>query len=63
MHCLTSGLFRKEFYNVFNRCSWNNNRRIGVLTQMFGETTRTQTGVTRLREKQKQQERPIETIH
>ena len=62
MHCLTSGLFRKEFYNVFICCSWNNRRRIGVLTQMLGETTRTQTGLTRIKEKQNRGECSIETI-
>ena len=63
MHCLTSGLFRKEFYNIFICCSWNSLRRVGVLTQMLGETTRTQTGSTRTKEKQNQQECSIETIH
>lgn len=63
MHCLTSGLFRKEFYSIFICCSWNNNRRVGVLTQMLGKTTQTGIGLTHLRKQQNRQDCSIETMH
>jgi hypothetical protein len=59
---LTSGLFRKEFYNILFCCPWNGNRRIGVVTQMIGQTTQTQFGLTRMREKGNQQECSIKTM-
>ncbi|CAF3984555.1 unnamed protein product [Adineta steineri] len=40
VHCLTSGLFRKEFYNIKN-C--NRRHRVGVITRVLGvEATQTQ---------------------
>ncbi|CAF1452292.1 unnamed protein product [Adineta steineri] len=40
VHCLTSGLFRKEFYNI-KHC--NRRHRVGVITRVLGvEATQTQ---------------------
>ncbi|UJR27382.1 hypothetical protein I4U23_008672 [Adineta vaga] len=36
IHCLTSGLFRQEFYNVMRYILRSNCRRIGVVLQMIG---------------------------
>lgn len=33
MHCLTSGLFRKEFYDMLSDCLKGRNRRVGVWQQ------------------------------
>ena len=39
---MTSGLFRKEFYSILRRCLGHSNTRVGVVTQMIGQTTQTQ---------------------
>jgi hypothetical protein len=62
VHCLTSGLFRREFYNVLFCCTWCGNTRIGVVTQMIGATTQTQIGLTRIKEKRNQQDCSLEII-
>jgi hypothetical protein len=59
---LTSGLFRQEFYNTIRYCLRNNNKRIGVVTQIIGQTTLTQVGLTRMQEKGNQQEGSIENV-
>jgi hypothetical protein len=59
---LTSGLFRQEFYNTLSCCLCSKNRRIGVVTQMIGQTTQTQFPLTRMQGKRNQQECSIENI-
>ncbi|CAF1668567.1 unnamed protein product [Adineta ricciae] len=47
VHCLSSRLFRQEFYNVIHLVR---NRRVGVVTQLFGhEATQNQIQLTQLR--------------
>ncbi len=53
VYCLTSGLFRKEFFMVLHYCLGSSNRRIGVVTQIE---------LTRIRTKRNQQECTIETV-
>ncbi len=61
MHCLTSRLFRKEFFNVLFCCTCRGNNRIGVVTQVIGTTTQTQIGLTRMKEKRNRQDCSMET--
>jgi hypothetical protein len=58
---LTSGLFRQEFYSILHRCLGRSNSRVGVVTQMIGQTKQTQMGLTQFREKRNQQELSMET--
>ncbi len=54
VYCLTSGLFRKEFYNII-RC--NRRQRVGVVTR----ATQTRTQKFRIQERRNQQQCKIET--
>ncbi|CAF1107856.1 unnamed protein product [Adineta ricciae] len=46
VHCLSSRLFRQEFYNVIHLVR---NRRVGVVTQLFGhQATQIETQLTQL---------------
>jgi hypothetical protein len=51
VHCLTSSLFRQEFYNMLSCFLWRNNRRVTAVTKMIGETTQTQFALTHLTKK------------
>jgi hypothetical protein len=62
VHCLTSGLFRKEFYNVFFCSKWRNNGRIGVVTQMVGTATQTQLELTKMKSKTNRQDCAMENV-
>ncbi|CAF0810344.1 unnamed protein product [Adineta steineri] len=60
VHCLTSGLFRQEFYNILRYClRSSNSRRIGIMTATIGQT---QLELTRMRTKRNQQECTIENV-
>jgi len=62
---LTSGLFRKEFYNTLWCCSRGHGGRVGAVTQMIGTqtlTAKTQIGLTRMKEKRNQQDCSIEIV-
>jgi hypothetical protein len=60
VHCLTSGLFRQEFYNIIY-CG--RQRRVGAITRMIGnEATQTRTQGFRLQERKNQQDCSVENI-
>ncbi|CAF1307895.1 unnamed protein product [Adineta steineri] len=51
VHCLTSGLFRREFYNTLHCCLRNNNRRVHPRIQIVSnQIAQAQNGLTRMRE-------------
>jgi hypothetical protein len=60
VHCLTSGLFRQEFFNIIH-C--NRQRHVGVITRMLGnDATQTRTQGFHLQERRNQQECSVETL-